>query len=379
MKLNREAAQHFRKAIELKPDFEQGMIDLAVSLETQGLTGDAIAIYRELLEANPQNSSVAHHLVQLMIQQQRLEEALALLWKMDASRQGGLETKRKIGLINLELERYDDAIAIFEDILEQEPEAHQIRYYIGNAYEEKGDADHAIEEYLKIPSASFNYFDAVGHIAFLYKEKEEPEKGIAFLKEVINLRPDRLEPYLFLSGLFDSLGRPDEGLQTLTSIEERFPSDPSLHFRIGVILDKLGRKQETIARMKQVLALTPDDPQALNYLGYTYAELGENLDEGLVLLIKAASLRPNDGFIQDSLGWVYFKLKRYDDAIRHLEKAYEIVDDDTTIMTHLADSYAAKRSYQSALELYRRVFKLDPENREVSDKIKKIKQEIGEK
>lgn len=133
MKLNREAIQYYRKALELKPDFDQAMIDLAISLETQGLASDAIETYRNLLEDNPQNLSVTQHLIQLLIQQQRLEEALVLLLKMDSINQGGLETKRKIGLINLELERYDEAIRVFSTILEQEPEANQIRYYLGNA------------------------------------------------------------------------------------------------------------------------------------------------------------------------------------------------------------------------------------------------------
>ena len=87
----------------------------------------------------------------------------------------------------------------------------------------------------------------------------------------------------------------------------------------GILYDKMGMKTESMARMKEVIALTPDDPQALNYLGYTYAEMGTNLDEALQYLKKAVKLRPDDGFILDSLGWVYFKLKRYDDALLNLE------------------------------------------------------------
>ena len=78
--------------------------------------------------------------------------------------------------------------------------------------------------------------------------------------------------------------------------------------------------------MKEVIALTPDDPQALNYFGYTYAEMGINLDEALQYLKKAVSLRPDDGFFRDSLGWIYFKMKRYDDAILNLERATELVE-----------------------------------------------------
>ena len=131
--------------------------------------------------------------------------------------------------------------------------------------------------------------------------------------------------------------------------------------------------------MKEVLALTPDDPQALNYLGYSYAEMGTNLDEALKYLKKAVSLRPDDGFIQDSLGWVYYKLKHYENAILHLERAMELVDNDATVIEHLADAYFAKHDYRSALLLYRKALKLDPDRKSLAEKIVKSKAESGDK
>lgn len=196
---------------------------------------------------------------------------------------------------------------------------------------------------------------------------------------MISENPGRLDPYLYLAGLYDSIGKPAEGLKVLTGIEGRFPAEAAVQFRIGVLFDKLGQKEESIMRMKRVVEINPDDAQALNYLGYTYAEMGTNLDEALILLKKANALRPDDGFILDSLGWVYFKLKRYDEAIKSLERAYEIVDDDTTIISHLAESYAAKNDFKSAIGLFRQVLELDPENRDAAEKIKKLKSESGER
>ena len=138
------------------------------------------------------------------------------------------------------------------------------------------------------------------------------------------------------------------------------------------------RSTVMIPEMKKVLALAPDDPQALNYLAYTYAEAGTNLDEALQYAKKAASLRPNDGFILDTLGWVYFKLQRYDEAVKYLEQSTEIIDD-TTILAHLAEVYTAKRELRKALNTYRKIQKLEPDRKDVADKIKRLKAEIGEK
>jgi tetratricopeptide (TPR) repeat protein len=162
-------------------------------------------------------------------------------------------------------------------------------------------------------------------------------------------------------------------------IEKRFPADPRIHFHIGMLYDKMGNKEASIERLKKTIALAPDDAQALNYLGYTYAELGINLEEARQYLLKAIALKPDDGFILDSLGWVYYKMKRYDDAISQLERSLELVEEDTTIMGHLADAYYGKRDLRKALNLYRQILKIDPDRKDVADKIKKIRAEIGDK
>jgi tetratricopeptide (TPR) repeat protein len=131
--------------------------------------------------------------------------------------------------------------------------------------------------------------------------------------------------------------------------------------------------------MKRVLAATPNDPQALNYLGYTYAEMGVNLEEALGYLKKAVSLKPDDGFILDSLGWTFFKLKRYDDAIYQLERAVELSDNDATVISHLADVYCASRHFKKALPLYKKLQKMEPERTDLAEKIKHCRQENGEK
>jgi tetratricopeptide (TPR) repeat protein len=322
---------------------------------------------------------VIQHLVQLYIQQQRFEDALSLLKTITHSGYGGLETRRKIGLLYMELERYDEAIKEFKDILAQEPEALQIRFYLASAYEEKKDYDHAIEEFKKIPPTAFNYNDALGHLAFLYKDKGEPEKGVGLLKDAIAAQSGRVEPYLLLAGLYESLERYDDGLRVLLDVEKHFPADSRIQFRLGILYDKIGDKKASIERMKKTIALTPDDAQALNYLGYTLAEMGIDLEDALRYLTKAVALKPEDGFILDSLGWVYFKMKRYEEAVRELERAHDIVDDDTTVMEHLAAAYSAKHEYRKALNLYRKLLKMEPERKDIAEKINKIRAETGEK
>lgn len=380
MKLYRDATGFFKKTLELRPDFSQASIDMAASFEALGDYSKAIEIYRGLLDEEDSNrTAILQRLIQLLIQQRRFEEALKYLYLSVDSGLGGQETMRKIGLIQLELEKYDEAITVFDELLQKDPEAHHIRLYLGIAYEEKDELDRAYTEFAKIPSGSSAHIEAVGHMAFILKEKGQTEAAIAMLRNAIATDPTQIELYLNLSSLYESAEQPQTALDLLSSVEKRFSGDPRFYFRLGVLLDKLGKKQESILAMKKVLTLSPKDAQALNFLGYSYAELGENLDEALGYIKQAVEIRPNDGFILDSLGWVYFKMKKYDDAVRQLEEAARLVDDDSTILEHLGDAYAARREHRKALKQYKKALEMDPDRKDLVIKIHKLKGEQGER
>lgn len=379
MKLYREALGFFKKTLELRPEFDQAAIDMAATYEAMGDYSQAIESYRAQLGQDENRGAVLQRLIQLLIQQRRFPEALEYLKSAVKSGLGGQETLRKIGLVHLELEQFDEAIAVFGSMLEKDPAAHHIRLYLGIALEEKGDLDKAYEEFVKIPNGAVPYLEAIGHIAFILKEKGQTDQAIEVLKGAISTNTRQVELYLNLAALYESLDKAEAGLAFLTENEHLFPTDARFQFRIGVLLDKLGKRAESIEQMKKVLSINPKDPQALNYLGYSYAEMGINLDEALNYLKLAVEIRPNDAFILDSLGWVNYRLKRYDEAVRLLEDAFSLVTDDSTIAEHLGDAYAARREFKKALKQYRKALEIDPDRKELADKIRKFKGEHGEK
>ena len=77
----------------------------------------------------------------------------------------------------------------------------------------------------------------------------------------------------------------------------------------------------------------------LNYLGYSWVDQGMNLDEGIEMIRKAVELRPNDGYIVDSLGWAHYRLGEYEEAVTELERAVSLRPEDPVIHDHLGDAY----------------------------------------
>ena len=95
------------------------------------------------------------------------------------------------------------------------------------------------------------------------------------------------------------------------------------------------------ADFRAALDLRPEQPQVLNYLGYSFLEMNENLEEALDLIDRAVTQRPDSGYIVDSLGWGLYRVGRYAEAVGHMERAVELLPVDPIVNDHLGDVYWA--------------------------------------
>jgi tetratricopeptide (TPR) repeat protein len=146
---------------------------------------------------------------------------------------------------------------------------------------------------------------------------------------------------------------------------------------LGALYDKMGEFDKMATEMKEVIRVDPNHADALNYLGYSYSERGILLEEALKLIQKAMELKPNMGYITDSLGWIYYKLGDYEKAVIELEKANQLTPDDSTISEHLADGYLKLSRIEKAVEFYERALRLEPkpdQKERLNNKLKDLKE-----
>ncbi|HEY9215432.1 MAG TPA: tetratricopeptide repeat protein [Ancylobacter sp.] len=112
-----------------------------------------------------------------------------------------------------------------------------------------------------------------------------------------------------------------------------------LYYFRGTCYERTKQWDKSEADLKTALELRPDQPHVLNYLGYSWVDQGVHLDEGMDMIRKAVTLRPDDGFFIDSLGWAYYRVGRYEDSVRELERAVELKPNESVINDHLGDAY----------------------------------------
>ncbi|HVT58768.1 MAG TPA: tetratricopeptide repeat protein [Thermoanaerobaculia bacterium] len=148
-------------------------------------------------------------------------------------------------------------------------------------------------------------------------------------------------------------------------------------FLLGAAYERTGKRAQAVAEFRRVLGLDPDYHAALNYLGYMFAEQGENLTEAQSLVERAVALEPDNGAYVDSLGWVYFRLGRYEQARATLERATHLETGDATVQEHLGDVYGALGQVERAEEAYRRALALGAKDPEKLEQVRRKLDSLG--
>ena len=123
----------------------------------------------------------------------------------------------------------------------------------------------------------------------------------------------------------------------------------------------------------------PNQPYILNYLGYSWVDKGRNLDKARRMIETAVKLRPNDGYIVDSLGWALYRMGDLEKAARELERAVELRPEDPIINDHLGDAYWKVGRRAEARFQWHRALSLEPEAELVANIQAKIERGLTEK
>ena len=196
----------------------------------------------------------------------------------------------------------------------------------------------------QIAPGSVYYWSARLRHAIDLDTLDHADEAVAELKKIAAANPALISPEVELGDVLrdqkrfaDAVGAYDEAIRRAAAagVPERW----SLFYDRGVALERSGQWTRAEGDLLHALKLKPNEAMVLNYLGYSWIDRGENLERGLKMIEKAVELRPDDGYIVDSLGWAHYRMGDYVGAVSYLEKATELVPEDPTINDHLGDAY----------------------------------------
>ncbi len=339
MKLYDQAETAYREVLVAEPSFENALLDLGYVYELTERNKAAEETYLRILSFNSGSIQANNRLGNLYMREGKLEQALQQFGQIVRRNRKDAESRLKIGIIHLQQKNYEDAIEDFTDLLQEEPQYDQALYYLGTTYEEEGETQQAILNLRLISRSSTLWTAAQIRLAMLFSKIKDYRSGQEVLSEAIAKRPDLPDLYLYAAVLYEDEKRYDEALAILDKGLEKAPQDADLLFRKGALLDKMGKKNEAIAIMRKILETDPKNANALNYIGYTYADLGTNLVEARQMIKTALEIEPEDGYIMDSMAWVYYRMGQPKKALDIIVEAIKRVPKDPVMHEHLGDIY----------------------------------------
>ena len=214
---------------------------------------------------------------------------------------------------------------------------------LASLFEQLKQGDQVIAAYQLVPSSSPLKMGADIQIALELDSMGKSSEAKRRLMDIVAARPHDVEALSSLAELQRSAKKYVEAAatydQAIAAVGIPQRDNWTLFYFRGICYERSKQWPKAEADFKKALELNPDQPLVLNYLGYSWIDQGLNLEEAFKMLRRAVELRPNDGYIVDSLGWAHFKLGQYAEATETLEKAINLKPADPVLNDHLGDAY----------------------------------------
>jgi tetratricopeptide (TPR) repeat protein len=316
------------------------------------------AIYRNILDEDPGNERVSLALINHLLLANREDEALLELERLRKGPDHSDKADLSIARFYVRMKKYEQAIELLRSSLSKNSSP-DTRYLLAVVLVQTEQYDKALEELQLIGKDAEEYESAVGLQVRVLRFLDRPEQAIELLERVVQDEETRSpDMYVMLAALYQLQDKTELGRGTFGRAMTAFPDDEELLYEYGIFLDTAGQHDEAISVMQEVIERQPEHGEALNYVGYSWADKSINLDKALEYIRRAVELKPDNGYVRDSLGWVFYRLGRYEEARQALEEAVRLSKEDPTIFEHLGDVYFALGRKEEGLAAYRKALDL---------------------
>jgi tetratricopeptide (TPR) repeat protein len=383
------AEQMLKRATEKDMGDLESWVALAQLQESTQRHAEAEASLSHALQLDPENREVLLSLGRLALRQSSATRAKAYFDQL-LSLSADPELVVKVAFSYLAARQLDEAGAVLDGARTRGMDEPRLSFYAGLVHERLGRHRRAAEAYSEVPAKAPMFHEARLHRAGCLSIAGAHRQALELLRAGLQDKPDYLalypvyaralersgafreaegflagsleknpDPELFqaLASLHERQGKLVEAISVLTDALLKRPNDEGLLFSLGAVYERKGESAKALAQMRAVLDINPENANAMNFIGFTLAEQGLELDEAERLVARALELKPDSGAFLDSLGWVYYRRGDLERAVETLERACVLAPGEPAIFEHLGDAYrrSAKRSeaqaaYRKALE-----------------------------
>lgn len=319
----------------------------------------------------------------LYLDQQKLQEAESVLQKAQQMYPENIRVQIVIGYLHLQQKRYEEAYSTLNQLRAGSPDADWTTpFFTFNfmlAAQKSGHLEEAAEvlasSYTKDPESLSRYMQAL----LTGRTPVSADSAIDLLNAFHVLAPEAAETLYYLSLLQADQEKYEEALGNARQYETLVSGgtgtnllDGFFYYQYGVLHERTGNldKAETFFRKAIEMGPPATAASAQNYIAYMWTERGEKLGMALELIQQALTAEPDNAAYIDTLGWIYYMMERYEEALIHLQKASELISDDPVVWEHLGDTHLKLGDTQAAIQHWEKGLEINPDQDSLIQRLK---------
>jgi tetratricopeptide (TPR) repeat protein len=354
-----KASEYFDKTLAANEQLNWRLTDAIANFdERRGKADAAKALYQKFMSQNP-GSEIAQTV--LAARKPGVPKAL-----IGSASDGLAEAMFDLASVLNQTETIDLALIYDRFALALQPDFRLAQLLLADILATQDKPDQSLALLDQIPRDSPYSWSARLRAAADLNALDRADDAIAQLRQMAAEAPKTVGADIQLGDLLRGMKRFGEAAAAYNEAIERtaaagLPDRWALFYDRGVAYERAGQWSKSEPDLEHALELKPDQPLILNYLGYSWIDKGEKLDQGMKMIEKAVELRPEDGYIVDSLGWAHYRMGDYPGAVEYLERAVELVPSDSTINDHLGDAYWRTGRQTEARYQWRRALQFGPD------------------
>ncbi|SDK22281.1 Tetratricopeptide repeat-containing protein [Methylophilus rhizosphaerae] len=367
--------KELKETSRLRPDWE-APAQIHGQMLTERDPQKGIAFYREFLKSHPDADQIRLALARSLLVQKNTADAKVEFTTLLEKHQDNPEMNVIVGLLALDAREYTFADRYLQHALDvgfKEP--NKLYFNLGRSAAEQQDDARALQWFDRIGEGEQFLAGRLAAAAIIAR-RDGVDAAITMLDNINGLSDD--QQILIIQNqalMLNQAKRAEEASALLGKGLQAYPDSPDLLYDYALNAERLGKFQVMEDALRKVIKLKPDFAAAYNALGYSYADRNINLTEAKSLIEMATRLSPEDHYIMDSLGWVYYRLGDMPHATEQLRRAYAI-QQDPEIAAHLAEVLWKQGQHDEAQKILDQALSANPDNEVLASTAQKLKSSL---
>jgi protein O-mannosyl-transferase len=356
-----QAIFHYRKAVEIAPDYASARNNLGRRLVSRGQFVEAVTHCQKAVDVNPDFAEAHSNLGSALAGLGKVDEAIDHYRKALNLRPDLAEAHNNFGNALAGQGKADEAIAHYCHALEFKPDFAEAHNNLGAALAARGKVDEAIDHYRHALDIKPDLAKAQSNLGSALTGRGRFDEAIEHCRKALEIKPDFAEAHYNLGYALASCGKTDEAI---THYQDALAIEPDLAealYGLGSVLTGRGQVEAAIAQYRRAVKIKPDYAEAHNDLGTALASRGQ-VDEAMAHYEKALAIEPDFAQAHYNLGCALAGRGRVEAAIAHYEKALAVKPDYADVHTNLGNLLVKREQFEAAIVHYRKALAIDPKN-----------------